>query len=534
MHRGLDTSIGLKLGPACAAAVVLAGCGLVTASGYRDDVSAARPAPLPLDRKAEPTSDTPSVVAETGPLKIGVSDAVLLSLERNPGFAIERLAPSRTATLEEEAASAFDPSVTAGFTDARADNFQGTGALKETRSVSVGASVALPTGTLVGVDADYTASKPGATPDTDDARVGVSLTQPLMRGGGAEANLAVIRQAGLDVRASEYELRGAAEALVADVEIAYWDHGLAKEQIDIYEESLRLAEKQLEETRARIDAGKLAGTELAAARAEVASRTDALIGARGALETARIRLLRLLGTPDMTSVEGQAAFWSREIAPLDKPLSPDVGPAGVEEHVAKALVGRPDLNQARLAIERGELEVVRTRNGLLPKLDLFVELGRTGYADSFSSAFKDLGDAYDISAGVAFEYVLGNRGARARQRRAEISRAEADLALANLAQLAQVDVRTAHVAARTARERIAATAAARALQEEAVRAETEKFRVGKSTTFQVAQAQRDLVSARLAEVEAVVGYLQALVTLYRADGSLLERRGVSAPGRPGQ
>ena len=506
---------------------MLAGCGLVAASGYRDAVSAARPAPLPPDRKGDAASDTPSVVAETGPLKIGVSDAVLLSLERNPGFAIERLAPSSAGTLEEEAASVFDPRLAASFTNARRDGI--SGGVLETRRTSVAAVVDLPTGTEVGLALGHDHQNDGG-PDTATAEV--SLTQPLLNGGGARANLAVVRQAGLDVRVSEYELRGAAEALVADVETAYWDHGLAKEQIVIYEESLRLAEKQLEETRARIDAGKLAGTELAAARAEVASRADALIGARGTLETARISLLRLLGTPQMASVEGQSAFWSREIAPLDKPLSPEAGPEDVEGHVAKALVARPDLNQARLAIERGELELVKTRNGLLPKLDLFVQLGRTGYADSFSSAFKDLGDGYDVSAGVAFEYMLGNRGARARQRRAEISRAEADLALANLVQLAQVDVRTAHVAARTARERIAATAAARALQEEAVRAETEKFRVGKSTTFQVAQAQRDLVSARLAEVEAVVGYLQALVTLYRADGSLLERRGVSAPGVP--
>ncbi|MHC5056704.1 MAG: TolC family protein [Planctomycetota bacterium] len=430
------------------------------------------------------------------------------------------------------AVAAFDPAVTADFADARSDSSAGTGSPSKTRSASVGVSVALPTGTQIELEADHGTSNAGVAPDTDDARVGVSVTQPLMRGGSPAANLAVLRQAGLDVRASEYELRGAAEALIADVETAYWDFCLAGERIAIYEESLRLAEKQLEETRVRIEAGKLAGTELAAARAEVASRADALIGARGALEMARIRLLRLLGPRGGAWGEGAARFWSREVAPLDRPAAPDAGPAEVEEHVAKALASRPDLDQARLGVERGDLELVRTRNGLLPRLDLFVNLGRTGYADSFSSAFRDLGDGYDVSAGVALEHTLGNRSAGARQRRAAISRAEAELALANLAQLAQLDVRTAHVAAVTARERIAATAAARTLQEEALRAETEKFRVGKSTTFQVAQAQRDLVSARIAEVEAVVGYLQALVGLYRADGSILERRGVSAPGVP--
>ncbi len=538
MRLNRDTHRRATLALPRLALVCLAGCHIVPSSVYSsgtawdirpphsvrtaDGASAGAP---PDDIRAA----SAAAPDNSGPLAIGVGDAVLLALDLNPAFALERLAPARAATFVDEAAAAFDPDVTAGFTGTRA---AGTGPLSETRSTSVEASVALPTGTSVALEADYGRTNSGTVPGTDDARVGVSVAQPLMRGGSRAANLAVVRQAGLDAQASEFELRGAAEALVADVETAYWDHSLAAERIAIYEESLRLAEQQLRETRVRIETGKLAGTELAAARAEAALRTDALIGARGALETARIRLLQLLGGPGARAAGGEAGFWSREVTLLDRPTAPEAGPDDVERHVAKALAARADLGQARLAVERGELELVRTRNGLLPRLDLFVDLGRTGYADSFSAAFKDFGDGYDVSAGVVFEYAVGNRGARARRTRAEISRAEAELALENLARLAQVDVRTAHVAGVTARERIAATAAARALQREVLRSETEKFRVGKSTSFQVAQAQRDLVSAQLAEVEAVVGYLQALVALHRADGSLLERRSLSAGAIP--
>ena len=53
-----------------------------------------------------------------------------------------------------------------------------------------------------------------------------------------------------------------------------------------------------------------------------------------------------------------------------------------------ALQMRPDLNQAKLLWQRGDLEVVKTRNGLLPKLDLFVTLGRTGFAESFGKSVR--------------------------------------------------------------------------------------------------------------------------------------------------
>ncbi len=63
------------------------------------------------------------------------------------------------------------------------------------------------------------------------------------------------------------------------------------------------------------------------------------------------------------------------------------------------------------------------------------------------------------------------------------------------------------------------------------RIETEKFRVGLSTNLFVAQTQRDLLSSRINEVQAVVNYLKALINFYRQEGSLLERRGIDAPGR---
>jgi len=76
-------------------------------------------------------------------------------------------------------------------------------------------------------------------------------------------------------------------------------------------------------------------------------------------------------------------------------------------------------------------------------------------------------------------------------------------------------------------QQISATAVTRKFQEEKLRAETEKFRVGRSTGILVAQAQRDLLDSRISEVEAVVNYLNSMVELFRLEGTLLERRGIS-------
>ena len=134
-----------------------------------------------------------------------------------------------------------------------------------------------------------------------------------------------------------------------------------------------------------------------------------------------------------------------------------------------------------------------------------------------------------MSAGLRFEVPLGNRAAEARGERAAISRRQADEALRNLELLAEAEIRTAHIEALRAFRQIEATAVLRGLQEQKLAAETEKFRVGTSTAYLVAQAQRDLLNSQLSAVGASVGYLQALVRLYRSEGTLLQKRGVEIP-----
>jgi outer membrane protein TolC len=123
-----------------------------------------------------------------------------------------------------------------------------------------------------------------------------------------------------------------------------------------------------------------------------------------------------------------------------------------------------------------------------------------------------------------------NRSARARYARAVAGKQQLSKALENLSQLIQVDVRSAYIEVTRTQEQISATAATRNFQEEKLRAETEKFRVGKSTSLLVGQAQRDFVASQIAEIQAVANYLKALVALYRLEGSLLQRRGLTAPG----
>jgi outer membrane protein TolC len=188
---------------------------------------------------------------------------------------------------------------------------------------------------------------------------------------------------------------------------------------------------------------------------------------------------------------------------------------------------RPEINEARLRLDQNRLETIITRNGLLPRLDVFIAMGRSGFDDTFRRSFQNLNDGtYDFTAGLSFSHYLGNRAAEGRDLAARAERWQSVQALDNLHQLIRLDVRLAVNEAERARKQIAASATTRQFEEQTVGAELERFDVGASTALLVAQAQRDLLAAQITEAEALIGYRIALVNLYLAEGTLLERRGI--------
>ena len=463
-------------------------------------------------------------------IKISVNDAIMMGLENNRSLKIQKLAPLASKTYEDESRSAFDPTLKADISRQKSDAEQiltrsGGGLTNVTSKEiigNVGIEENLPTGTKLALEgkADLLNSSLYSG-DFDSTRAGISITQSLLQGLGTGTGLAALRQARLDTRISEFELKGFAEQLVAAIESSCWDYILAGRQVEIYNSSLKLAEQQLSETKERIAIGDMASAELPAAEAEAAMRKEALITAQGSLETSRLELIHLLAPPAINAFE-----LGVEIS--DIPAVTNAKLDNVSEHINLALKMRPDLNQAKLKVSKGELEVVKTKNGLLPKLDLFMKYGNTGYGSSFSDSSGNInGDHFDMVAGLQLEYQIGDRASSARNKRAKIGLEQSAEALTNLSQLVELDVRSAYIDFNNALERSAASAATLRHRQESLKVESEKFKVGKSTSLLVAQAQRDLLSAQIQELTSTINCAKALINLYRLEGSLLDRRGLS-------
>lgn len=481
---------------------------------------------FPQESKRSSLTAAEDMISDT--LNVALHEAILFGLENNPTVTIQRLTPDVVNTLASEARAAFDPVI--GLTGQRSEmkSLRRLGAqrtpfdLRDRRfDYSLQVSESLPTGTAVTAGVGITGSVSNLYTDQFTGGFDLTITQSLLRGFGPAANLAALRQARLDLEMSTFELKGVAESVVADIEKSYWDLYLTREQMAIQKKSLELAEQQLEESLERVAVGKLPVLELAAVDAEVAARKSALIDAQSQHEQARLRFLYLMNPQSET-------FWSIYISATDQPFIPTDTLDALAVHDSLGLLYRADLQQAYLALEKGELDVVRTKNGLLPQLDLFIALGRTSYSETFGKqAYPNLSSPfYQVVAGINFAMPVPNRQAAARLKRAQLTREQQDMAVQNMTKMVQWDIRSAYAEIWRALQQIEATRVTRELQEKRLAAEQEKFRVGKSINYLVLQAQRDFTASQLDETRAMVAYLYALTDLYVAEGTLLERRGV--------
>jgi outer membrane protein TolC len=463
-----------------------------------------------------------------GVVKLSLEQVAIYALAGNQDLAVARYGPVLAGTFRLVESGVFDPQVYAGLTYNR-ENAQEYSSTRRTTykeeeteiEAGTGVRQKLPTGTTIDLSLSHTATDSNQEPDQHNPRLGLTVTQALLQGYGPAVNLVKVRQTMLGERASLYQLRGFSETLLADAETAYWQFVLAGQSIAIFQSSLDLARRQLKEVRQRIEVGSLPEMEAAAAGAEVARREQALIEAKSQLSERRLRLLRYLN-PDPDG----GLTWRIEAV-----SKPDIKPQplkGLQQRLELANKMRPDLNQARLELKQNRLETILTKNGLLPRLDFFIALGKSGFARSFGPSYQDLdGPSHDISAGLSLSHYLGNRSARGKDLAARFKARQSAAALANLGQLFDLEVRLAANEVERAAKQITASRTTRLLQEKTAQAEKERFNVGSGTALQVAQAQRDLLAASINEVAAVVAYRIALVQLYQAEGSLLERRGVT-------
>ncbi|MCG6923358.1 MAG: TolC family protein [Acidobacteria bacterium] len=484
----------------------------------------------------------------TQTLRLSLDDAVERALENNVDIKVERYNPEIAAQSVISAEGYYVPFTFAngeyGSTDSKGTNFFSGGDVVNTKNQVWNFGVGLPVKTGGEIDVNWTNRRS----DTNNAfttynpiyRVGISInvTQPLLRNFTIDAPRRQLKLSRINRQISDIQFRQSVINTVATTKQYYYDLVYAIDNLGAVQDSLNLAKKLLEENEIRVKVGTMAPLDIVEARSEVAAREEAVIVAENLVADSMDNLKRVIFP------ENDPNMWATTITPTTAPVAEPV-PVNLDTAVENALANRTDVVAARKALERSDLDVQYRNNQVKPRLDLVGSYGGTGaggtqlirdeiggpivetipggYGDALSETFGF--DFPDWTIGLQFSYSIPNKSNKAARAQARLSREQALVSLQRLELQVAQEVRTAGRGVLSGFKRVAAAQASRDLANERLDAEQKKFDAGMSTTFLVNQAQRDLATAEVTEIQAIAEYRKSLVNFQR-----VQEAGVSSLG----
>lgn len=469
----------------------------------------------------------PSVLeTNSTPREMSLQDCIQQALAHNLDVQIERYNPKISLYDLNAAYDGWDPTFNISGQhnyNASAGGFNPSSTnpipARITRSDSFSSDIGgtLPMGLKYDLYGNINDTTSTSSSESSSGSVGVTLTQPLLKNFWVDSTRLNIRVAKNRLKYSEQGLRQQIINTATAVANAYYELVYARENVNVEQEALQLAQTQLQQDQQRSQIGTIAELDVQQDQAQVAQSRANLIAAQYTFSVDENNLKNLL-------TDNYQAWHDTDIQPSEA-LGATLEAFNLQDSWNQGMSDRPDLLQARLDAERQGIQLKYDRNQLFPELDLVGSYGFNGAGSEYDGTIDQYGRGNRpfYSYGAQLSMPLGNMGARNNYKASKATLQQVLLTLKQTEQNVMVQIDNAVKNAESKYQSVEATKQARIYAEAALDAEQKKYNVGKSTTFTVLQLQNNLTAARSQEIRALADYNEALANLAQQEGSTLER-----------
>jgi outer membrane protein len=346
-----------------------------------------------------------------------------------------------------------------------------------------------------------------------------TVSQQVLNGFGFRVNRTLIRVAENELKIEREAFRQQIIISLSNAKNAYWDLVAARATVRAAEQALTTAQQFAANNRKQVEAGTMAPLDVATADAQVASSRRDLIVAQTGEQNAVIRL-KALFTKDLDPALAAAVIETTDTFP-----TPDSAPLpNLEQAIAIANDHRPEIPIAQGNIKSQEDVQAFIHNALLPNLNVFAMVSTVGLYNVFGDSFTEaIHFRYpQVAFGITLAFPVRNRQTQADSVRGRMELQQSKDTLVSAQSQIEVDVQNALIAATQTKAQVAAAHQAAVLSQQQLDAEQTRLAAGLSTAYNVVLQQRDLLTAQLAEVQALDAYAKARVALDQAMGMTLE------------
>lgn len=466
--------------------------------------------------------------APVNPRYLSLQDCVELTLQHNLELEIDRYSPAISLYSLKASYGGWDPTFSMSANHAlqsQGEQLFGNGLLVGStefiNSFSSKISGTSPIGTQYGIQGQTTGTDQeiGTLPVTASAQgsVTASITQPLLKNFWIDSTRLAIKVDKNRLKYSQLTLELQLMQQITALEKAYYDLIYNRENVVVQQMAAAQTDRLVVENQKKLELGALAQLDLAQAQAQAAQNRAAIITAQSQLGTQE-RVLKLYLTDDITK-------WADTTPVPTGSLSAVRHDFNRQKSWAKALAERPEYLQAKLDAEKQGIQLKFDWNQIFPELDVVGSAGYNGSGTVFSGAFYDIENRNHpfYSFGGQLTVPLGNINARNTYKSDKVSLQQFLLTVKKEERDILIAVDNDIGTLRADYNNVQATHAQRLYEEQVLSSDQIILANGKTTTYQVILDQRDLTSARGAEIQALDTYNKDLAQLSLDEGSTLER-----------
>jgi outer membrane protein len=390
----------------------------------------------------------------------------------------------------------------------------------------------------------------------DSGSLSLSVTQNLLNGFGIAVNKRAYHKARNNLKNNDLSFKSQVIATVANVVNLYWDLVQFNEDLKVKQQALQLNTQLYQDNQKRAELGAIAPIDIIQAEADMkASQQDVIteesqvfnqemimksVLTRGGLDNSTVALARIVPTDHI------------EVA-VQEPVIP------IQDLVTEALATRPEVEQNQITLENARLDMLGTKNNLLPTLSVTAAASNSGQAGAVNSGYlvptgysptgQVLGyrpatnaDVNNFLLGgygsvlsqifsrnfpnysVAFQLTvpIKNRANQADQITAELNYRQSQIQDKQLHNNIKLNVISSWTTLRNARAAYDTAVVARKLQDETLAGTRRKYELGTATILDVIIAQRDDTTRQLSEVDSRNQYQRAKTNLEQQLGTILD------------
>ncbi len=480
-------------------------------------------------------AETPAVATPSPATSqvVTLHDLLVAAVNANLELQAKRIDPKIQELRTEAARGAFEPSLVGGFSYIKnerpktAQENSSLGAIFGGKSdpilrenivrSQVGVNGRLPTGTvyelLTGSDRLRNSYNNFQTEYV--ATSTFTLTQPLLKDFGPTSNLAEIRLLKFSTTAARYELQTVALRIMRDVANAYYELAFAQQNVTVKNEAVKVANDLVRENQRRVDEGRMAPIDVTQAQSRSSEAREELLIARNFLAQRRNVLRELtrdnFDLDDTNEFIVDTSFATTEVPAISR-----------DQALGELFNHNPSYLASREVTKAEDVRIAYAENQRWPRVDLKASIGYNGLNRTIEMSYKNYWERSDPSwsAGVVVNIPVFNKTGRSRVLEAKQRKTQALLELkrTEVTLLSAFDNAMRDIT--NAAERVTLVKDTVRLAQSTLDVELRRLSAGQTTSFNVAQAQRDLSQARSRELATYVDLNKAITQLYFVLGTL--------------